>query len=102
MQPEALEELAASIKAQGLMQPVVVRALGGSRDGFDVTALEYRWRPCRLRGIEEVPGSTRDAPDDAAFAMALIENIQREAVNPVEEGIARYRLLHEFGLTQME
>ncbi|QQD25365.1 ParB/RepB/Spo0J family partition protein [Venatoribacter cucullus] len=102
MQPEALEELAASIKAQGLMQPIVVRPLAGSSDRYEIIAGERRWRASQLAQLEKVPAIIRDVADDAAIAMALIENIQREDLNPMEEANALYRLQHEFELTQME
>lgn len=102
MQPEALEELAASIKAQGLMQPIVVRPLAGADKRYEIIAGERRWRASQLAQLEKVPAIIRDVPDDAAIAMALIENIQREDLNPMEEANALYRLQHEFELTQME
>lgn len=101
MQPEALEELAASIKAQGLMQPIVVRPLVG-KDRFEIIAGERRWRATQMAGLDKVPVIIRDVPDDAAIAMALIENIQRENLNPMEEAMALNRLQHEFELTQQE
>ncbi|WP_430460782.1 ParB/RepB/Spo0J family partition protein [Thalassolituus sp. LLYu03] len=102
MQPEALEELAASIKAQGLMQPIVVRPLPVGENRFEIIAGERRWRACQLAQLDTVPALIRDVPDEAAIAMALIENIQREDLNPMEEANALYRLQHEFELTQME
>ena len=105
IQPEALEELAASIKAQGLMQPIVVRPIAaGTPEAprFEIIAGERRWRACQLAQMESVPALIRDVPDEAAIAMALIENIQREDLNPMEEAIALHRLQHEFELTQME
>ncbi|MCD8521635.1 MAG: ParB/RepB/Spo0J family partition protein [Saccharospirillaceae bacterium] len=102
IQPEALEELAASIKAQGLMQPIVVRPLASADDRFEIIAGERRWRACQLAQLDTVPALIRDVPDDAAIAMALIENIQRENLNPMEEAAALHRLQHEFELTQME
>ena len=102
IQPEALEELAASIKAQGLMQPIVVRPLASADDRFEIIAGERRWRACQLAQLDTVPALIRDVADDAAIAMALIENIQRENLNPMEEAAALHRLQHEFELTQME
>jgi len=102
IQPEALEELAASIKAQGLMQPIVVRPLPGQTDRFEIIAGERRWRATQLAQLDKVPALIRDVSDEAAIAMALIENIQREDLNPMEEAMALYRLQHEFELTQME
>ena len=102
IQPEALEELAASIKAQGLMQPIVVRPLPGHTDRFEIIAGERRWRATQLAQLDKVPALVRDVPDEAAIAMALIENIQREDLNPMEEAMALHRLQNEFELTQME
>ena len=102
IQPEALEELSASIKAQGLMQPIVVRPLPGQTDRFEIIAGERRWRASQLAQLDRVPALIRDVPDEAAIAMALIENIQRENLNPMEEAMALHRLQHEFELTQME
>ena len=100
MEPQALEELAASIKAQGIMQPIVVRPIGG--DNFEIIAGERRWRAAQMAGLERVPVVIRDVPDEAAIAMALIENIQRENLNPIEEAIALQRLQQEFELSQQE
>lgn len=94
---EALEELANSIRAQGLIQPIVVRPLPGGR--FEIIAGERRWRAAQLAGLDEVPVVVRDVPDEAAMAMALIENIQREDLNVIEEAAALSRLQEEFGLT---
>lgn len=102
IQPEALEELAASIKAQGLMQPIVVRPISENSQKFEIIAGERRWRACQLAGFDRVPVMVRDVADEAAIAMALIENIQRENLNPMEEAMALHRLQHEFELTQME
>jgi len=100
MHQETLEELAESIKAQGVMQPVVVRPLGENR--YEIIAGERRWRACQKAGLETIPAIIRDVPDEAAIAMALIENIQREDLNPMEEAIALQRLQDEFELTQQE
>lgn len=100
MEPQALEELAASIKAQGIMQPIVVRPIGG--DNFEIIAGERRWRAAQMAGLERVPVVIRDVPDEAAIAMALIENIQRENLNPIEEAVALQRLQQEFELSQQE
>lgn len=100
MQSEALQELADSIKAQGVMQPIVVRPLGDNR--YEIIAGERRWRASQLAGLEKIPAVIRDVPDEAAIAMALIENIQREDLNPVEEAIALKRLQDEFELTHQE
>ncbi len=100
MHPEALEELAASIRVQGVMQPIVVRPV--SKDHYEIIAGERRWRACQLAGLQDIPVIIRDVPDEAAVAMALIENIQREDLNPIEEAIALQRLQKEFELTQQE
>ncbi|MAQ99626.1 MAG: chromosome partitioning protein ParB [Oceanospirillaceae bacterium] len=102
IQPEALEELAASIKAQGLMQPIVVRLLPGQEDRYEIIAGERRWRASQMAQLDKVPALIRNVPDEAAIAMALIENIQRENLNPMEEAMALHRLQHEFELTQMQ
>lgn len=97
---EALAELAASIKAQGLMQPVVVRPRPGGT--FELIAGERRWRAAQLAGMTHVPVVVKDASDEQASAMALIENIQREDLNPLEEAMALDRLREEFELTQQQ
>jgi ParB family chromosome partitioning protein len=102
MHQEALEELAASIKAQGLMQPIVIRPLVGKDDRYEIIAGERRWRATQLAGLDTVPVIIKDVPDDAAIAMALIENIQRENLNSMEEAQALHRLQQEFELTQQE
>ncbi|MDR0779653.1 MAG: ParB/RepB/Spo0J family partition protein [Pseudomonadales bacterium] len=100
IRPEALEELAASIKTQGVMQPIVVRPLGPGK--YEIIAGERRWRACQLAGLGTIPALIKDVPDEAAIAMALIENIQREDLNPIEEAFALKRLQDEFELTQQE
>ncbi|MGH1373054.1 MAG: ParB/RepB/Spo0J family partition protein [Cellvibrionaceae bacterium] len=100
MHPEALEELAESIKAQGVMQPIVVRPLG--TDKYEIIAGERRWRATQLAGLDTIPCVIREVPDEAAIAMALIENIQREDLNPMEEAVALKRLQDEFELTHAE
>ena len=100
MHPDALQELAESIKEQGIMQPIVVRPAGQNR--YEIIAGERRWRAAQLAGLAEVPALIRDVPDEAAIAMALIENIQREDLNPIEQAIALSRLQKEFELTQQE
>jgi ParB family chromosome partitioning protein len=100
IRPEALEELAASIKTQGVMQPIVVRPIGPSK--YEIIAGERRWRACQLAGLGTIPVLIKDVPDEAAIAMALIENIQREDLNPIEEAFALKRLQDEFELTQQE
>ena len=100
MSPDALEELAASIRAQGVMQPIVVRPLGEKR--YEIIAGERRWRAAKMAELETIPAVIREVPDEAAIAMALIENIQRENLNPMEEAIALGRLKEEFGLTHQQ
>jgi len=98
--PVTLEELAQSIKAQGVMQPIVERPIGGGR--YEIIAGERRWRASQQAGLEKIPAMVRDIPDEAAIAMALIENIQREDLNPIEEAMALQRLQQEFQLTQQQ
>lgn len=100
MQPEALEELSESIKAQGVMQPIVVRSIDDKR--FEIIAGERRWRATQLAGLHTIPALIREVPDEAAVAMALIENIQREDLNPMEEAMALQRLQREFELTHAQ
>ncbi|MDZ7922818.1 MAG: ParB/RepB/Spo0J family partition protein [Marinagarivorans sp.] len=100
MQQEALQELANSIKAQGVMQPIVVRPVG--EDKYEIIAGERRWRATQLAGLHTIPVVIRDVNDEAAIAMALIENIQREDLNPIEEAISLKRLQDEFELTHQE
>ena len=103
MSQEALEELSASIKAQGVMQPIVVRPIGERGDNrYEIIAGERRWRATQLAGLDSIPAVIREVADDTAIAMALIENIQREDLNPVEEAFALKRLQEEFELTQQE
>ena len=97
---EALQELADSIKAQGVMQPIVLRPVGG--DKYEIIAGERRWRATQLAGLDTIPALVRDVPDEAAIAMSLIENIQREDLNPIEEALALQRLQQEFELTQQQ
>ncbi len=101
MHPEQLEELAASIRSQGIMQPIIVRPLL-SKDRYEIIAGERRWRAAQLAELQEVPALVRDVPDEAAIAIALIENIQRENLNPMEEAVALHRLQVEFELTQQQ
>jgi ParB family chromosome partitioning protein len=100
IEPESLQELANSIRAQGVMQPIVVRPISDSR--YEIVAGERRWRAAQLAGLDAIPALVRDVPDEAAIAMALIENIQREDLNPIEEAMALQRLQQEFDLTQQE
>lgn len=100
IQPEALEELADSIRAQGVMQPIVVRPAG--EDRYEIIAGERRWRAAQLAELDVIPAVIREVSDEVALALALIENIQRENLNPVEEAMALKRLLEEFELTQQQ
>ena len=100
MHPETLQELADSIKAQGVVQPIVVRPIDDKR--YEIIAGERRWRASQMAGLQEVPCVVRDVPDQAAMAMALIENIQRENLNPMEEARALQRLIMEFELTHQQ
>jgi ParB family chromosome partitioning protein len=100
MDPERLKELADSIRAQGLIQPIVVRPLGPEH--FEIIAGERRWRAAQLADLTEVPCVVREVPDQATVAMALIENIQREDLNPLEEASALERLIDEFHLTHQQ
>jgi ParB family chromosome partitioning protein len=97
MDPESLEELAISIRNQGVIQPLIVRPI--NQDHYEIIAGERRWRAAQLAGLSEVPVIVRNIPDEAALAIALIENIQRENLNPIEEAIALQRLIDEFGMT---
>jgi len=97
---DSLRELADSIRAQGVVQPVVVRPLGEGR--YELIAGERRWRAAQMAELHEIPAVVRDVPDQAAMAMGLIENIQRDDLNPLEEAGALQRLLGEFGLTHQE
>jgi ParB family chromosome partitioning protein len=100
MDEGSLNELAASIKSQGLMQPILVRSVAPQR--YEIIAGERRWRAARIAGLAEVPVVVRQVPDQAALAMALIENIQREDLNPLEEATGIQRLIEEFKLTHQE
>ena len=103
MRPESLQELADSISAQGIVQPIVVRPVGDdSGERYEIIAGERRWRAAQLAGLDEIPAVIRDVPDEAAVAMALIENIQREDLNPLEEARALERLIDEFGMTHQQ
>ncbi|MGO1502336.1 MAG: ParB/RepB/Spo0J family partition protein [Marinobacter sp.] len=100
MDPAGLQELAESIRQQGVMQPVVVRPI--AEGGYELIAGERRWRATQMAELDSIPAIIRDVPDEAAIAMALIENIQREDLNPIEEAFALQRLQEEFGLTQAQ
>jgi len=97
MDDSALNELASSIKAQGIMQPILVRPVPGGK--FEIIAGERRWRAAKLAGLAAVPVLVREVADNAALAMALIENIQREDLNPLEQAVGIQRLVNEFGAT---
>jgi len=99
IQPEALQELADSIRSQGVVQPVVVRPV---EDGFELVAGERRWRAAQMAGLQEIPAVVKTVPDQAAAAMALIENIQREDLNALEQATALDRLISEFGMTHQQ
>jgi ParB family chromosome partitioning protein len=103
MRAESLDDLAASIKSQGIVQPILVRPVGaptaGESQRYEIIAGERRWRAAQIAGLAEIPAVVREVPDEAAVAMALIENIQREDLNPLEEARALSRLIGEFGLT---
>lgn len=100
MDPEALENLANSIRSQGVIQPIVVRHLLGGR--YEVVAGERRWRAAHLAGLTQIPALIKDIPDETAVAIALIENIQRENLNPMEEALGLQRLLNEFSMTHQQ
>ncbi|HET7395130.1 MAG TPA: ParB/RepB/Spo0J family partition protein [Gammaproteobacteria bacterium] len=110
MRQESLQDLADSIKAQGLVQPIVVRPLSGGSSGsgpvgerrYEIIAGERRWRAAQMAGLRQIPAVVRDVPDRAAIAMALIENIQRENLNPLEEAQALQRLISEFEMTHQQ
>ncbi len=100
MDSASLEELAASIRVQGLMQPILVRPV--SDDRYEIIAGERRWRAAQMAGLTEVSTLIREIPDEAALAMALIENIQRENLNPLEEALGLQRLIDEFSMTHQQ
>ena len=103
MHPEALDELANSIKAQGIVQPIVIRAVAESTSSgdqkYEIIAGERRWRAAQIAGLSEIPAVVREVSDKIAIAMALVENIQREELNPIEEANALRRLIDEFSMT---
>ena len=100
MDPESLQELASSIQAQGIIQPILVRPIASNR--YEIIAGERRWRAAQIAQLSEVPVLVRNIADEATLAVALIENIQRENLNPVEEAVGLKRLSEEFGLTHEE
>jgi ParB family chromosome partitioning protein len=106
MRPESLQELADSIRAQGVVQPIVVRPLTAQRTGepirYEIIAGERRWRAAQMAGLHDIPAVVRIVPDEAAVAMSLIENIQREDLNPLEEARALDRLIREFNVTHQQ
>ena len=104
MDEASLSELAASIKTQGIMQPILVRSVDPTpgAERYEIVAGERRWRAARLAGLDEVPVLVRSIPDEQALAMALIENIQRENLNPLEEAMGLQRLIDEFGLSHQQ
>ncbi len=104
MRQESLEDLASSIRAQGVVQPIVARPIRqiGDVQRYEIVAGERRWRAAQLAGLAEIPAVVRDVPDESAIAIALIENIQRENLNPLEEARALDRLIREFDLTHAE
>src|SRR5687768_3649168 len=105
MREDSLTELAESIKAQGVVQPIVVRPLpnlGGGETQYEIVAGERRWRAAQMAGLATIPAVVRDIPDESAVAVALIENIQRENLNPIEEARSLHRLIEEFGLTHAD
>lgn len=100
MDPAALQELADSIRSQGVMQPIVVRPIGEHK--YEIIAGERRWRATQIAGLDTIPAIVRDIPDETAIAMALIENIQRENLNPMEEALALQRFADEFQFTHQQ
>jgi ParB family chromosome partitioning protein len=105
MRQDTLEDLASSIRAQGVVQPIVARPVQKGHTGvqhYEIIAGERRWRAAQMAGLDEIPAVVREIPDEAAIAMSLIENIQRENLNPLEEAHALERLISEFDLTHQE
>ena len=104
MDEESLQELADSIKAQGILQPILVRPVLGKKadDHYEIIAGERRWRASQIAQLDSVPVIIRDIPDEATLAVALIENIQRENLNPIEEAVGLHRLMEEFDLTHQQ
>ena len=100
MEPEALQDLANSIRTQGVIQPIIVRSIGDKK--YEIIAGERRWRAAQLAGLQSVPALVKSINDETASAMALIENVQREDLNPMEEALAYQRLTEEFGLTHQQ
>lgn len=100
MDPNGLQELALSIRHQGVIQPLIVRPIANQQ--YEIVAGERRWRAAQMAGLNEVPVIIRTIPDEAAIAIALIENIQRENLNPIEEALALQRLIEEFAMTHQQ
>jgi ParB family chromosome partitioning protein len=100
MDPGSLEELAASIRGQGIMQPILVRPIADKR--YEIIAGERRWRASQIAGLGEVPVQIREIPDESALVMSLIENIQREDLNPLEQAAGIQRLIEEFAMTHQQ
>jgi len=100
MEDDALQELASSIRAQGIMQPIVLRSVAENK--YEIIAGERRWRASQLAGMEKIPAIIREVSDESAVAMSLIENIQREDLNPMEEALALQRLIEDFDLTHQQ
>jgi ParB family transcriptional regulator, chromosome partitioning protein len=98
----ALEELAASIKKHGVMQPIVIRSVDDEQYPYEIIAGERRWRAAQLAGLTTIPAIVRDLPDQVAIALALIENIQRQDLNPIDQALALQRFHEEFGLSHQE
>jgi ParB family chromosome partitioning protein len=98
MKTESLQDLAASIRSQGIIQPILIRAIDGP-NRFEIIAGERRWRAAQIAGLHEIPAIVRNFSDEVSASIALIENIQRENLNPLEEAEGLHRLVHEFGLT---
>lgn len=99
MNPEAMADLADSIRTQGVVQPILVRPLAGHPGKYEIIAGERRWRAAQMAGLQDIPALVREVPDKTAVCIALIENIQREDLNPLEEAQTFNRLLEEFGMT---
>src|SRR5512139_527162 len=105
MREDSLTELAESIRAQGVVQPIVVRPIANAANGeteYEIVAGERRWRAAQIAGLATIPAVVREIPDESAVAVALIENIQRENLNPLEEARSLHRLIEEFGLTHAD
>ena len=102
MNEQALQELAASIEKHGVMQPIVIRPIDDDKHPYEIIAGERRWRAAQLAGLTEIPAIVRDLSDQVAIALALIENIQRQDLNPMDQAMALQRFHEEFGLSHQE